>query len=284
MLSRSIRGAIGTSLLGSVFLNLQLLDVRAGDAPPISKTADVDPQAVWSTPGDGRLVMLARSATASFDKPTGVPIPFRIRVCVTNFTGVKNAVTLYVWTKPNPWDIQAAIPQLQTRQLSLGDCVEFDRVTAIIAQDSTITGTSSGYYQLFEQTHLPGVGKSANPPPLADGTTNGPKKLGHEINYGKVENGDAPCLKIGQTNDNYYKDCHLKLPAVQHDGIRICTGTKYITSDDGKDQYPPGYLELLINKDFLPPKNKPSDYDYNWNPITPNSHVYPLSSGVIVSH
>ena len=66
---------------------------RAQPATPNPKNSDANPQAYWSTPGDGRLVLLARNA-AGFDKP----MPLRVRVCVTNFTGANNSVNLYIWT------------------------------------------------------------------------------------------------------------------------------------------------------------------------------------------
>jgi hypothetical protein len=80
-------------ILAAPFLALALVSTvaaRAQVGDPKQNPPDVDPQAFWSTPGDGRLVMLARNATdadplASIAFKT--PMPFRVRVCVTNFTG-----------------------------------------------------------------------------------------------------------------------------------------------------------------------------------------------------
>ena len=72
----------------------------AGDAPP---PASSNHQALWSTPGDGQLVMLMRSG-AFYDakKPALPAVPLRVRVCVTNMTGSNNSVNLYVWTTEGP--------------------------------------------------------------------------------------------------------------------------------------------------------------------------------------
>jgi hypothetical protein len=45
-------------------------------------------------------------------------------------------------------------------------------------------------------------------------------------------------------------------------------GVNYITSDDGKTQYAAGLLELIADKAFVT-MPKQSDYDYNFNPVTP---------------
>ena len=48
------------------------------------------PQAFWSTPGDGRLILLLRNAKDErvAQEPTFVtPVPYRVRVCVTTRRG-----------------------------------------------------------------------------------------------------------------------------------------------------------------------------------------------------
>jgi hypothetical protein len=228
----------------------------AGDLPTDS---DVDPQAAWSTPGDGRLVMLARNALG-FDKP----MPFRVRLCVTNFTGANNAVNLFVWTTAGPQPGAQAAAQPQTRHLELGDCVEIDRPAALIVQDATTTGTSSGYYQLFEATPPPAnrVSLTTSPP----GTKISP------ISYGPQDMAQATCNQKPPiiSSADFYTTCSLALPAGKYTGVRMCIDSNYIKSSDGKTQYAASLLDLIVDKKLLPPQNKPSPYDYNWNPVIPN--------------
>ena len=107
-------------------------------APP-----DTSPQALWSTPGDGTLVMLVRSdAFYDASKPALPAIPLRVRVCVTNMTGSNNSANLYVWTtqgpQPNPNNNVSYAPpvnQPQTIHMQLGDCVEIDRPGGIVVQE-----------------------------------------------------------------------------------------------------------------------------------------------------
>src|SRR5260370_41413150 len=105
---------------------------RAQTANPHHPGQDVDQQALWSTPGDGRLVMLLRNATDAnlvTDPAFTTPIPFRVRVCVTNFAGSNNAMNLFVWTTagPQPGNTGLASPsQPLVLHPGLCDCVEID--------------------------------------------------------------------------------------------------------------------------------------------------------------
>src|SRR5271156_2226061 len=113
-----------------------LMSATSFSAQPLPDTTQRESGAVWSTPGDGRLVMLMRN-TDGFT----APIAALVRVCVTNLTGSSNSVNLYIWTTGNPWDATPVMPLQQTRQLDLGECVEIDQPAALIIQDSTTSGT-----------------------------------------------------------------------------------------------------------------------------------------------
>ena len=234
------------------------LGVHAADLP----TLDVRQQAVWSTPGDGRLVMLARNA-AGFGPENGMPV--RVRVCVTNLTGTSNAVNLYIWTTPGPQPGTLPMPQPQTRHLELGECVEIDRPAALIVQDATTSGTASGYYQLLEETAWPAGPAAANAsaPP---GATR--EKYGRDIKIGPPEPTTANCVPLTPPTADFWAYCQLRF-AVGHQGVRICIGTNYLKSDDGKTQYAASLLDLIVDKSKMS-VNKLSPDDYNWNPVTPN--------------
>ncbi len=220
--------------------------------------------ALWSTPGDGRLVMLIRN-TDGFTAPIGA----RVRFCVTNLTGSTNAINLYVWTTGNPWDMQPTMSVQQTLNPKLGDCIEIDHPSAMIVQDATLSGIASGYYELLEPTALPVVGSSSRRPP--------PRKP-HWANFklGDAKEKLAKCVDVVGDNNNFRRQCHLEVDSASIGataaGVRICVGNKFVnkTKDNPGIDYPPGYLELIVDKAFLPPTQKPSDYDYNWNPTSPN--------------
>jgi hypothetical protein len=243
---------------------------RAQPAPPDPKAPDVDPPAYWSTPGDGRLVMLARNA-AGFDQA----LPLRVRVCVTNFTGTNNSINLYMWTTTGFQSGAVRPAQPQTRQLALGECLEIDQPAALIVQDSTISGTSSGYYQLFERTAPPPEYQSPIPPATEGDAAKPPKRHEHDITIGPARSVPARCNSLPPTtppSPSYLAYCELPLPVPVDGkppvrGVRVCTGVNYITSVDGKTQYAAGLLELIADKAFVTTP-KQSDYDYNFNPIT----------------
>ncbi len=184
------------------------------------------PQALWSTPGDGRLVMLIRNATDQrvFDDPPFItPIPFRVRVCVTNFVG-DNAMNLFVWTTAGPGP-NGGLTTLEPQLLhpGLGDCVEIDRPAAIIAQDATTTGSASGYYQLLEAVALP-----------ASATAN--QSTPPDIDIGDPKPNEVRCKPIQSDpskpdpSADYLKICELDIAVATPSsaGVRICTNEQTI--------------------------------------------------------
>jgi hypothetical protein len=253
MISEFLRATIYITTLG---LTGFCWGLQAADMPPV----DPEHQALWSTPGDGRLVMLARNA-AGFGPDNAMPV--RVRVCVTNFTGTNNAVNLYIWTTPGPQPGAPLAAQPQTRHLELGECVEVDRPAALIVQDATISGTSSGYYRLLEETALP-QGLTATPNIIPGGT----KKHGRKIKIGAPESGTAGCGALKSPTADFWAYCQLPL-AVGHQGVRICIDTNYLKSEDGKTQYAASLLDLIVDKSKMG-VDKPSPYDYNWSPVTPD--------------
>lgn len=266
---------VTNTVIAAAALALAITCLRAShavaDDTPNPKALE---QAYWSTPGDGRLVMLLRNA-ASFEQA----IPLRVRVCVTNFTGANNAVNLFIWTTAGYQPGVSPGPQPQTRQLTLGECAEVDRPAAIIVQDSTTSGTSTGYYELFEQTSpppeyvAPAPGSGGASPPTAS------KRHEHNIRLGAPAPVRANCMPLPPPpagtapSASYFAYCQLPLPPhidpkSAYNGVRICTGVNYVSSDDGKMQYAAGYLEMIVDKRFVTTP-KQSDYDYNFNPVTP---------------
>jgi hypothetical protein len=239
---------------------------------PLDKTQR-ETGAVWSTPGDGRLVMLMRN-TDGFT----APIAARVRVCVTNLTGSSNSVNLYIWTTGNPWDATPVMPLQQTRHLDLGECVEIDQPAALIIQDSTTSGIASGYYELLDLP--PNV-------PLSEAVDNRDthklKDRGNSVYIGSTQKPLVTCGGPAPALSNYFRQsCALTLdsqsadpeppdPNLKVHGVRICTGDKFVVTslNPPNIDYPPGYLELIINKSLLT-IDPPQVYDYNWNPVTPN--------------
>ncbi len=260
-------------LIAVPFLLAPVSIALAGD-PPDHIPQLSGSRAVWSTPGDGRLVMVARNA-AGFN--AGVPL--RVRFCVTNMTGTANSLNLYVWTSANPWDgvitvpppkppPVAPVPGPQTRHLDLGDCVELDRPAAIIVQDSTISGTSSGYYELLEQSKLQSATQSVVAPAQPS------RKHASAISLENETLQPLACGKITPaTSDNYYTKCPLVMkPNPKRHGVRICMSGDYATwkNPPQQIQYAASLIDFVIDPAYLPPLNKPQDYDYNWNPVTSN--------------
>jgi hypothetical protein len=235
-----------------------------------------NPLAVWSTPGDGRLVMIARNS-GGFTSP----IAARVRVCVTNFTGTNNSINLFIWTTSNTWDTTPSAPLQQNRQLQLGDCVEIDQPAALIVQDATISGIASGYYQLLDNP-APLPSSSALPKSASQNT---PIKHSYGIYLkpvlaAQVNIDCAPISNVapetGPTND-YHSECPLTLNLPIDDtrkGIRICFGNSDVILKDSSGVhagvYAASLLQMIVAKAFWPPTNMPSSYDYNWNPVTPN--------------
>jgi hypothetical protein len=216
--------------------------------------------------------MIARNST---DFVT--PIPVRVRICVTNFTGANNAVNLFVWTTPNLWDPTqiSQTPILVTRQLQLGDCTEIDRPAALVVQDSTTSGVSSGYYELLEPpADLPA-------PPTRSGRSGPhPIKRAYGIRIGDAlsEGVSAECTLLGKDaagnpiSNDFSLRCDLKLPAdTARQGVRICFGpTDLFLKSNTYQAYAPSLMEMITNPTYAPPTNMPSPYDYNWSPVTPN--------------
>jgi hypothetical protein len=235
----------------------------AGDAPP---SASSNRQALWSTPGDGQLVMLMRSGAFYDAQKPGLPaVPLRVRVCVTNMTGSNNSVNLYVWTTEGPLpnlnnnpDRAPPANQPQTLHMQLGQCVDLDRPGGIIVQDSTVSGTSSGYYELFEETSLLRSAEAAEPLHLI--------KHGNRISYGPPKNLAVRCSKLPKPTKDFWASCEMDLGKDQK-ATRVCTADKFVQTKDGLIDYPASLLELVVDKNLLV-RPKISDYDYNWTPVT----------------
>ena len=266
MVNNSVMAIIGTGVAAAAF---GLMSAPSFSAQ-LPDTARPETGAVWSTPGDGRLVMLMRN-TDGFT----APIAARVRVCVTNFTGSSNSVNLYIWTTGNPWDAAPVTPLQQTRHLELGECVEIDQPAALIIQDSTTSGIASGYYELL---NLP---PNVPPSPSANRTSR-MKDRGNPVFVGSPQQLPAACVAPDPTQSNYFlKNCALTLEpqsanpdptlGLHVHGVRICTGDKFVVTNEtpANIDYPPGYLELIISNSLLQ-IDPPQVYDYNWNPVTPN--------------
>jgi hypothetical protein len=160
----------------------------------------------------------------------------------------------------------------------LGDCVEIEQPAALILQDATITGTSSGYYEWLEPPKA--LPTSAASP---GASSNVPKPHGHTIAVVNPQKQTAKCQPLydpGQRpilSNDFLAKCQLKPPPYPNQkGVRICIGNNFVTwqkhdwPSPQQTNYAASLLDLIINKAFLPPINKPSPYDYNWNPVTPN--------------
>ena len=253
MMSIFVRRAIIIATL--VTTGFGVVRARAGD-PPVQEPKD----GLWSTPGDGTLVMLARDANG-FGADNAMPI--RVQVCVTNFTSSQNAVNLYAWTTPALWTVPTpgTPSQEQARQLQLGDCVEIDRPAALIVQDATISGTASGYYRLLPESNLP---SGLNPTP--------PQYRNIAIGA-KVVDAQVGCVQLTPPTRDYATYCPIDLPA-DHQGWRICTGTQDITTIPNiqylNNQYALSLLDLLADPKLVR-TDKPSANDPQWNPVTPDS-------------
>ena len=258
----SSTAAFAMRILVFSLMGASLARAQSGDPSTDPSKSDVDPQASWSTPGDGRLVMLLRNSTDHYviEDPTfRTAVPFRVRVCVTNFAGVNNSVNLFVWTTDGPGpNGKAASVQPQVLHPGLGDCVEINRPAAIIVQDATTSGSASGYYELLQAVALPEKSRV---------TRNTRPKIG--IGHPETKPVSCDLLPIGKS-PNFAKSCKFNLLAARNEvGVRICTDDKFVNIDGSPDNYPAGYLELTTID--LTETTKPSDYNYNWNPVTPVS-------------
>jgi hypothetical protein len=280
MVDNMVMALIRTGIAAAAF---GLMSATSFSAQPLPDTTQRETGAVWSTPGDGRLVMLMRNADGFI-----APIAARVRVCVTNFTGSSNSVNLYIWTTGNPWDATPVTPLQQARNLDLGECVEIDQPAALIIQDSTTSGIASGYYELLDLP--PNV-------PLSGVDNRDSHKLkdrGNPVYIGSTQHPLATCDGPAPAQSGYFlKSCALKLDpqsanpdpssGLHVHGVRICTGDKFVVTNETPPNidYPPGYLELIINNSFLK-IDPPQVYDYNWNPVTPNGcrDVIAGSSGI----
>jgi len=257
----NIFAAAGVCLLG-------LAAAPARFALAADQQPHTEPQAAWSTPGDGRLVMLAR-----YGKEFADGMPFRTRVCVTNFTGANNSVNLFVWTTPGLQPNATASAQPQTRQLQLGDCIEIDQPAAIIVQDATTSGTSSGYYQLLEPTSLPN-GVTTALDPIDAGTPHVQRHDDEAITIGVSTPQSVKCFNLPTPTPDFYRSCPVSLPKITtpdetYVGVRLCIGDHFVTlSDKTNIDYAASLLELIVDK-TLQNKPKLGSYDYHWNPVTP---------------
>ncbi|MGE3245318.1 MAG: hypothetical protein AB7F96_06165 [Beijerinckiaceae bacterium] len=197
------------------------------------------------------------------------PIAARVRFCATNFTGPYNSLSVYVWTTGNPWEGTPAEAVMQVRPMKLGECLEIDHPSALVAQNATLSGVASGYYELLEPTALPPVTKGSRRPP---GKPHGSK---FEVTAPRTTIVACKDIEKGKESNNFLRQCHMQVvpPPIGPSprGIRICTGAFNATKADGSQvAYPAGYLEMIVNKAYLPPTQKPSDYDHSWSPLIPN--------------
>jgi len=250
------------TLLPTCVLALSLIGASLAHAQSGSPSkSDVDPQALWSTPGDGRLVMLLRNAIDQRvieDPPFVTLVPFRVRVCVTNFAGTNNSMNLFVWTTngPGPNGLASTV-QPQVLHPGLGDCVEIDRPAAIIAQDSTTSGSASGYYELLKAVTIPEKSRVT-------------RNTRAEIGIGEPITAPIRCQPLRSASPDFSRFCQLDIAASRNQvGIRICTDDNFVKFDGAMTDYPAGYLELTATDLREVPKNSP--YNYNWNPVTPVS-------------
>jgi len=259
---------------------------HSGDLPSATPTPAVE-QAYWSTPGDGTLTLLLRNKLGFQN-----PIPFRARVCVTNFTGLANAVNLIVWTTPGYVTNISSQQEPQTHTLALGECAEIDQPAAIIVQDSTTSGIASGYYQILERTAPPlaflnTVGAPAPAPARV------PKRHEHDVKVGEPKSISVACAPYpdgaaggafppvsgpAPNGDYYARYCWLKFadfatkpPLPPTRGARICTDGNYVDSGNKYGTvYAISLLDLVADKDAVGTE-KDSPYNYNFNPLTGNS-------------
>lgn len=227
------------------------------DEPPQDPPLPPQPQALWSTPGDGTLIALVRNA-----KDFQTAIPVRVRVCVTNFTGDSNAINLFVWTTAGPQPTPATAAQPQVLHPKLGECVEIDRPAAVVVQDSTVNGSASGYYQLLQPTSLPFVKNPKEREPRHKPE----KERGYDIKVSTARLQEANCSPLGPVTADFASACEVVVPGSVN-GVRICTSSEYVTAKgDRYRNYAASLLDLTTSD--LRQENKKSPYDYRWSPIT----------------
>jgi hypothetical protein len=226
--------------------------------PPKIKDIDrraLDVRAPWTTPGDGTLVMLARSAIG-----LASPIPFGMQICVTAVTPGDNNIAVYIWTTG-----PAVSPGGDNNQLEvnpkLGECVQIDQPAAAIVQTSTTSGIVSGYYEWIRPRVFPR--NKANIVPLPQISSSAVD----QVNFGAPMASTARCKKLNKPTNEFWAACKLPLPG-GHRGVRVCIGSDYIDASDGKTDYAISLLDIILSE-HLRTQNKPTPYDYRWNPIFP---------------
>jgi hypothetical protein len=86
----------------------------------------------------------------------------------------------------------------------------------------------------------------------------------------------VPCkalqsLPTKPTSNDFFAKCDLNLREDSaRKGVRICFGANDVNTSNGPMAYAASLIDMIVNPAYAPPINKPSPYDYNWNPVTPN--------------
>lgn len=226
-------------------------------------------QAIWTTPGDGTLVMLMRSAKG-FDANSA--IPFSMQICMTGenskLSGNDRYSTVYVWTTAgsNPGgDNQKAY------QVPLGQCAQIDKPAAVIVQQTQDEGgIVSGFYELLPAGTFSnqadakiGLPYTASKQPKPAAQLGAPSEIA------------ATCTKLPTPTTYYWASCQLQLPNASANadkkGYRVCIGADYLTQPDGTAPYPAyavSLLDITLSASLLEAV-KDSPYNYNWSPIFP---------------
>jgi hypothetical protein len=229
-------------------------------------------QATWTTPGDGTLVMLMRSAKG-FDADAA--IPFSVQVCMTGQNsklpdGTDRQVTAYVWTTAGS-DPQG--DNEKTAFIPLGKCAQIDQPAAIIVQQGQDEGgIVSGFYELLPAGTFKNRVDVAVGPPFLPG-----KDAKPTAQLGPQRTMTAQCGKLPTPTIYFQYACKLPLAPVSagtggdRKGYRVCIGADYLRQPDGTAPYPAyavSLLSLVLNADVLG-TTPGSPYDYRWNPIFP---------------
>jgi hypothetical protein len=132
--------------------------------------------------------------------------------------------------------------------LNFGECAEVDRPAALILQDATTTGTSSGYYQLFEATDLSIVQKTGAQSLKGRNAPNKSWKSTHPVQIMTLPiQPTVACINLTPPTKDYYRVCNVPLKSVFKNqiGVRLCTGNNFVTrTDNTAINYPASLLEL----------------------------------------